>query len=533
MVQAHAYWRLKGLAVDLVIWNEDRGGYRQVLQDQILGLIAAGVEANVIDRPGGIFVRRVEQISEEDRILMQSVARAIVTDRRGSLEEQVAHRVAAEPRVPRLEARARTTRRRGDPAASRGRADPFQRLGGFTADGTEYVITTLAGETTPLPWANVIANPEFGTMVSESGGRVHVERECARVSPHAVERDAVGDASGEAMYLRDEETGHFWSPTPLPRRGAGAYVTRHGFGYSVFEHREDGIESELTVYVAIDAPVKFAALRVRNASGRPRRLSAMGYLEWVLGDVRPKTAMHVITEIEAKSGALTARNAYNSEFPERTAFFDVDDPARSMSGDRTEVLGRNGTLRNPAAMARARLSGKVGAALDPCAAIQVPVDLGDGESRDIVFRWAWAGTRSTPRISCNASGVWRPPAPRSKACARIGSEPSVPCRCARPILRSTCSPTAGSSTRRSPAAFSRARATTNRAGRSASATSSRTRWRWCTPSRCCCARTCCAAPGASSSRATCSIGGIRRAGAACARAARTTTCGCRSPPRAT
>jgi cellobiose phosphorylase len=386
MVQAHAYWRLKGLAVDLVIWNEDRGGYRQVLQDQILGLIAAGVEASVIDRPGGIFVRRVEQISEEDRILMQSVARAIVTDRRGSLVEQVARRVAAEPRVPRLEAarsqrasEAIAGRREGDLILSNG-------LGGFTPDGTEYVITTLAGETTPAPWANVIANPEFGTMVSESGGAYTWSENAHEYRLTPWHSDAVGDASGEATYLRDEETGHFWSPTPLPRRGSGAYVTRHGFGYSVFEHVEDGIESALTVYVAIDAPVKFAVLRVRNASGRSRRLCATGYIEWVLGDLRSKTAMHVITEIEAKSGALTARNSYNSEFPGRTAFFDVDDPARSVSGDRLEFLGRNGTLRNPAAMARARLSGKVGAALDPCAAIQVPIDLDDGESREIVFR---------------------------------------------------------------------------------------------------------------------------------------------------
>ena len=175
-------------------------------------------------------------------------------------------------------------------------------------------------------------------------------------------------------------------PRRCPRRGAGAYVTRHGFGYSVFEHREDGISSELWVYVAIDASVKFSVLKVRNASGRSRRLSATGYVEWVLGDLRPKTAMHVITEIEAKSGALLARNSYNTEFPDRVAFFDVDDPTRSVSGDRTEFLGRNGTLGNPAAMARSRLSGKVGAALDPCAAIQVPFELADGQEREIVFR---------------------------------------------------------------------------------------------------------------------------------------------------
>ncbi|MGZ5100274.1 MAG: GH36-type glycosyl hydrolase domain-containing protein, partial [Usitatibacter sp.] len=386
LVQAHAYWRLKGLAVDLVIWNEDRGGYRQVLQDQIMGLIAAGVEAHVIDRPGGIFVRRAEQISDEDRILLQSVARAIITDRRGSLVEQVGRRGPGEVRVPRL---VPTRNHRGEtpPAESPSRELILSNgLGGFTPDGAEYVITTHAGEATPAPWSNVLANPHFGTVVSESG-LAYTWGENAhefRLTPW--HNDPVSDASGEACYLRDEESGHFWSPAPLPSRGAGAYVTRHGFGYSVFEHIEDGISSELWVYVAIDASVKFSVLKMRNTSGRPRRLSATGYVEWVLGDLRPKTTMHVITEIEAKSGAILARNSYNTEFPDRVAFFDVDDPARTVSGDRAEFLGRNGSIRNPAAMTRSRLSGKLGAALDACAAIQVTLELADGEDREIVFR---------------------------------------------------------------------------------------------------------------------------------------------------
>ncbi len=386
LVQAHAYWRLKGLAVDLVIWNEDRGGYRQVLQDQIMGLIAAGVEAHVMDRPGGIFVRRAEQISEEDRILLQSVARAIITDRRGSLMEQVTRRGPAEVRLPRLV----PTRSHGSESPP---TEPPSRelilangLGGFTPDASEYVITLQADQATPVPWVNVLANPTFGTVISESG-RAYTWSENAhefRLTPW--HNDPVTDASGEAFYLRDEESGHFWSPSPLPCRGTGAYVTRHGFGYSVFEHHEDGIASELWVYVAIDASVKFSVLKVRNASGRARRLSATGYVEWVLGDLRQKTTMHVITENEAASGALLARNAYNTEFPDRVAFFDVDDLSRSVSGDRTEFLGRNGTPRNPAAMARSRLSGRVGAALDPCAAIQVPLELADGEEREVVFR---------------------------------------------------------------------------------------------------------------------------------------------------
>jgi cellobiose phosphorylase len=401
LVQAHAYWRLKGLAVDLVIWNEDRAGYRQLLQEQIMGLIAAGIEAHVMDRPGGIFVRRAEQISEEDRILLQSVARAIITDGRGALGEQINRRSLVEVRVPRF--KPTRARRAETPAAAvespRHELIFFNGLGGFTPDGREYVITTAHGHVTPTPWVNVLANPHFGTVISESGAAYTWSENAHefRLTPWG--NDPVCDSSGEAFYLRDEESGHFWSPAPLPRRGATPYVSRHGFGYSVFEHTEDGIRSELWVYVDLDAAVKFSVLKVRNESGRSRPLSATGYVEWVLGDLRPKSTLHVITEIDPASGALYARNAYNTAFADRIAFFDVDDVTRTFSGDRTEFLGRNGTLGNPAAMTRSQLSNKVGAALDPCAAIQVAFELADGEEREIVFRLGVAGRRGADDAS--------------------------------------------------------------------------------------------------------------------------------------
>ncbi|MBF8259549.1 MAG: putative protein NdvB, partial [Actinobacteria bacterium] len=387
LVQAHAYWHLKGLAVDLVIWNEDHAGYRQLLHEQIMGLIAAGIEANVTDRPGGIFVRLAEQISDEDRVLLQTVARAILTDGRGTLWDQIHRRRSAEVPVPRLTP-ARTHRAEAPAAAEEPRRDLifFNGLGGFTPDGREYVITTAHGQVTPAPWVNVLANPNFGTVLSESGSSYTWSENAHEFRLTPWDNDPVSDSSGEAFYLRDEESGRFWSPTPLPSRGAMPYVSRHGFGYSVFEHTESGIRSEMWVYVALDAPIKFTVLKVRNESGRSRRLSATGYVEWVLGDLRPKSAMHVVTEVNPDGGALFARNPYNTEFGGRVAFFDVDDAIRTVSGDRTEFLGRNGTLRSPAAMTRARLSGKVGTALDPCAAIQVPFELADGQEREIIFR---------------------------------------------------------------------------------------------------------------------------------------------------
>ncbi|HVQ27201.1 MAG TPA: cyclic beta 1-2 glucan synthetase, partial [Planctomycetota bacterium] len=390
-----------------VIWNEDHAGYRQLLQDQITGLIASGIEAQVMERPGGIFVRRAEQISDEDRILFESVARAVISDKRGTLAEQISPKKVAERRLagrsgrwdmPRLRVVRSEPRTVSGPA--RNDLAFFNGSGGFSADGREYVITTAAGQPTPAPWVNVLANAQFGSVVSDSGAAYTWSENAHEFRLTPWNNDAVSEPSGEAFYLRDEDSSNFWSPTPLPCAGSGPYVTRHGFGYSVFEHTEDGIRSELRVYVDLEAAVKFSVLKLANRSGRPRRLSATGYVEWVLGDLRPKTAMHVVTQIDPSSGALYATNAYNTEFAGRAAFFQVDDATRRVSGNRTEFLGRNGSLGNPAAMRRAQLSNKVGAGLDPCGALQVAFELADGQEREIVFTLGITGSRvATPRAA--------------------------------------------------------------------------------------------------------------------------------------
>ncbi len=384
LVQAHAYWRLKGLAVDLVIWNEDHAGYRQLLQERIMDLVAAGVQSSLVERGGEIFVRVAEQISNEDRLLFQAVARAIVTDARGPLSAQINTRRTAETAVPQIKRASRGERTQQDELQPRDLIH-FNGLGGFTRDGREYVIKIEQDETTPAPWVNVIANSEFGTVISESGSAYTWGENAHEFRLTPWHNDPVTDASGEAFFLRDEESGSFWSPSPLPARGTGPYITRHGFGYSVFEHTEDGIRSELQVYVAPDAAVKLSVLKVSNNSGRSRQLSATGYVEWVLGDTRPKSTMHVVTEADPVTGALFARNPYNSEFPDRVAFFDANQTTRTITGDRTEFLGRNGSLSNPAGMQKPRLSGKLSPGLDPCAAIRLPFELADGQEREIVF----------------------------------------------------------------------------------------------------------------------------------------------------
>jgi cellobiose phosphorylase len=384
-VQAHAYWRMKGLSVDLVIWNEDDSVYRQALQDSIMDVVAASLEAALVDRPGGIFVRRGEQMSDEDRSLLQTVARVVLLDDAGTLIEQVDRRARLEAVIPML----KPAKRRPEPLAMPG---PPQRdlafyngLGGFSRDGREYVVILNAQTATPAPWVNVIANAQIGTVVSECGSAYTWAENSHEFRLTPWTNDPVTDTCGEAIYLRDEETGRFWSPTPLPVRGANTYTARHGFGYSIFDYAEDGIVTELCLYVATDAPVKFARLKITNLSGRQRQLSVTGYWEWVLGELRGKTLMHVVTEADPVTGAIFARNAYSPEFADRVAFADCSETTRTFTGDRAEFLGRNGGPANPAAMRRTRLSNRTGAGLDPCAAIQAPITLDEQQERIIVF----------------------------------------------------------------------------------------------------------------------------------------------------
>jgi cellobiose phosphorylase len=385
MVQAHAYWQMKGLAVDLLIWNEDSSIYRDSLGEKISGLIIANTKEQS-GRNGGIFLRRADQMSDDDRILMQTVARIIISDRAGTLTEQLAD--MAQPKVhylPFIPTRKDDSEEGLQDSAERSDLVYFNGLGGFTGDGREYVVMTSRFKTTPAPWVNVLANRHFGTVVSESGSAYTWSENAHEFRLTPWKNDSVSDASGEALYIRDEESGRFWSPTSLPATGKTSYTSRHGFGYSVFEHTENGIVSELTVFVSLNDRIKFSVLKIRNVSGRRRYLSATAYCELVMGTYRDKYHMHILTEIDPKSGALLASNPYNKEFPNRAVFLDVSEPTRFVTGDRIEFIGRNGTMASPSVMRRDRLSGKVGAGVDPCVATQVKFELENDQQKEIVF----------------------------------------------------------------------------------------------------------------------------------------------------
>jgi cyclic beta-1,2-glucan synthetase len=385
MLQAHTYWRMHGLTTDLVILNEEAHGYERPLHEQLERLIQSHATHTGVDRPGGVFLRGADLIPAEDLTLLRAVASAVMVAARGNLPQQLGVSLEA-PELPGPIATKRDVR---DPSA----ALPFMELpyfnsiGGFTRDGLEYAIYLGPGMNTPMPWVNVMANANFGALVSETGAGFTWQGNSQRNRLTEWSNDPVTDPPSEALYIRDEETGAYWTMCASPIREKTAYRARHGAGYTVFEHNSHGIDQELTVFVPLDdaggEPVKLQRLILRNDSARPRSLSVTYYVEWTLGEFRESSQMHVVTNWDDEVKAIIARNFYEADFADRVAFAAISLPTESYTGDRTKFLGRNRSMGNPAAMGRTGLSGRTGAGLDPCAALQATLRLAPGERREV------------------------------------------------------------------------------------------------------------------------------------------------------
>ena len=401
LLRAHEYWRMKQLFADIVIINEKPPSYGQDLQESLDELVRGSrlrLWPDTDKARGSIFLLRADLILPRERTLLQTIARAVLLSRRGSLSEQVLRSQRSEVLTLTI-ARPRRPAKRQDLPLPLPALEFFNGLGGFADQGREYVTVLSEGLRTPAPWINVIANPSFGFLASESGSghTWSLNSHENQLTPWS--NDPATDPPGEAIYIRDESTGEVWTPTALPIRDETAmYVACHGQGYSRFQHGSRGILLELLQFVPPEDPVKISRLVLKNNSGRVRRLSVTSYVEWVLGSSRSASAPCIFTEIDSQTGAIFAQSAWGGEFGGRIAFADLAGGQNSVTGDRAEFIGRNGTLERPSALERGGpLSGKTGAGLDPCGALQTSIELQPGAQTEIVFLLGEAESREQAR----------------------------------------------------------------------------------------------------------------------------------------
>jgi len=388
ILTAHTFWHLRGLKVDLVLVSEELPSYDEPLTGHLRQLTEAQAHLTGVDQPGGVYLRSATKISKEELIALQATARMVLVGARGTLRQQLAASAPAAPKPGQLMPGRQFREEPSAPLAFM-ELKYFNGLGGFTEDGREFVIYLGPSRHTPLPWINIMANPKFGALVSESGAEFVWGRNSQndRLTPWF--NDPICDPPGTAIYIRDDEIGVVWSATPQPIREKDAYRARHGQGYTTFEHSSHAIEQRLLTFVPVDdaggQPVRLQRLRLRNNSSRRRKLTVTAYATLVLGSDPEETGMHVVTKWDLQSQSLFARNSYNPEFCDCVTFATSVPPPASFTADRAVFIGRNRSLRDAAGMAHERLTGDVGAGLDPCAAVQVVVEIDPEQTAEITF----------------------------------------------------------------------------------------------------------------------------------------------------
>lgn len=418
---AHHYWRRRGMMVDLVILNEHPSGYTQDLEGHMMDAMYASNEPYALDTPGGVFLRRGDQLNSETRRMLRGTARVhVACDGRslsrvledaGTALTQASARPPQAPPAPRRAERPSAVVAEGWQAAPEDARAAIENpgedavpaeatggvalgnpgvafdngIGGLTPEGA-YRMRVRDNHLPPAPWANVVANETGGFIVSERGpGSTWAGSSYFfRLTPW--HNDPVSDPPADVIYLRDEATGELWSATPAPIASELPYVVTHQQGASVFVHRRAAIATELTIGLAPQGAVRVSVLRITNESAEPRRLSVTSYAEWNLGTLREHTQHQVVTSFDAGRRAVLAQNTFDPGFCEWVAFSTMSEPVASHTGDRREFIGRNGSTSSPAALTArgaGALTNTTGSGWDPCAALQCVIELAPGESRDI------------------------------------------------------------------------------------------------------------------------------------------------------
>nr|WP_320026350.1 glucoamylase family protein [uncultured Acetobacterium sp.] len=381
ILRAHDYWRTMDLRVDLVILTDEEYNYSLPLHQLIIDYVLASQSDDAVHRTGDVFILDKNKLSPDDLYLFYGISRIILSGDAGTLAEQT-QTIKNEPPLPR---KIFSKTERAFPIMPAALPDLLYEngLGGFNRRGNEYLIHLDPGDVTPAPWINVIANPQFGFTVSESGSGYVWSKNSRENKITPWSNDAVSDPPGEIIYLQDDQTGALWTATALPIREDSPYRATHGFGYSCFEHSSHGIAQQLTMHVPVHDPVKLSILSLKNQMPEPRELTLTYYLRPVLGVSDQVTAIHLRSSLE-NSQTLVIRNPFNEEFPEDLCFMDSSLPVSSFTGDRKTFFGK-GHLGAPAALCREALSGLLGIGYDPCGAIQVKVTLEANAEEEIVF----------------------------------------------------------------------------------------------------------------------------------------------------
>ncbi len=381
ILKAHEYWRTVDLDVDIVIIVNEDISYMDPLATLITDIVQSRQTRDAQNRQKDIFILNARTMADHDVTLLTAVARIVLVGGGETMEEQMSH-IEAKPLSKKRQVSIPTDATVEDPVFPMPELLHFNGLGGFSPDGNTYVIRLENDQQTPAPWANIVANPKFGFLTTESGGGYTWANNSRENKLTPFSNDPVSDPLGEVIYLNDENDA-IWTITPQPIRESTPYMITHGFGYSRFNHRSHGIDATLTQFVPLHEPVKINQIVLTNHSVGTRNITLTYYMKPVLGVESTETGMHIVTR-RNEDGCLLLENHYATDFKGKIAFIDASIEPRTVTGNRAEFFW-DAPMDRPDCLFESDLSDTVGAGYDPCGAMQVKVILEPGETKRLVF----------------------------------------------------------------------------------------------------------------------------------------------------
>lgn len=386
LLKAQEFWRIKALNVNLVVLIQEENSYTNPLSSLVKEIVYDNQTSGVLNKLGDIFVLINNNMADGDADLLKTIARLIFKGNGETMSQQLTMNLPVEAIQlvePLLLGEGENQLYSDeDLEKAQNNLQIFNGLGGFSESGNSYFINLDSGQTTPAPWSNIISNPNFGFMVTESGGGYTWRGNSRENKLTPWSNDAVSDPPGEVFYIRDEYL-NIWSMTAQPIREEEPYRIEHGFGYSEFRHNSHGINQKLTQFVPLEDQVKINLIELKNEGSHERNLAITYYVTPVLGVEPSVTGLHLKSNL-LEQGTLLVENPYNQDFKGELMYMDVSVPERTVTTDRHEFYGQDCTTTLDA-LKRVNLSGVVGAGYNTCMAMQVNVNLQPGETLKLVY----------------------------------------------------------------------------------------------------------------------------------------------------
>ena len=382
LIKAYEYFKTKNLEIDLVILNEERDKYNSYVKDAILDSILNRNIAYMLNIKGGIYV--LNNINDEDKEIISIYSKLVIDAKNGNLnlqlndldedgikinnnvENEIVEHVEEDQKENKL---------------LNLDLKYYNDYGGFSQDGKEYYIRVNKDENVPMPWSHIMANENFGTLVTDSMGGYTWYKNSRLNRITAWSNNPILDVPSEIIYLKDYDTKKAWSLGLNPMPDTNDYYITYGFGYAKYEHENFGIRQEAEIYVPKEDSVKVQIIKLKNETLRKRKIKLVYYLKPVIGEDEVKTKGFLKFKFDRNSNTILAQNIINSDY-KNIVFVSSSEKIKSYTGFKKEFLG-NGGLQNPSGLKLDNFSNKFSNKISSIIALELEIELEALENKDI------------------------------------------------------------------------------------------------------------------------------------------------------